>query len=193
MSENISIVDVLEKAETGPLTTAENFDKEFIYKPIKQLINTHDIRWDKDLFVPAEDTLADRLFDAGLKLAQESGVLCINTGRRILFSKDELDRALNSIPSSITLGEDADTVTLAPRKPDENRFVAVCGGPFSPVPEELFEPLLISYAQEPLIDILDSAALSTVYGHPIKGGSPWEALGCWREAHGVLEIIRRVG
>jgi methylamine--corrinoid protein Co-methyltransferase len=52
---------------------------------------------------------------------------------------------------------------------------------------------MLSYAQEPLIDFIDNASLTTTYGRPIRAGSPWEAVGCWQEAEMSFEVVNRAG
>jgi methylamine--corrinoid protein Co-methyltransferase len=52
---------------------------------------------------------------------------------------------------------------------------------------------MLSYAQEPLIDIIENPTIESVYGHPVKAASPWEVLGGWREAELSFETINRAG
>jgi methylamine--corrinoid protein Co-methyltransferase len=80
------------------------------------------------------------------------------------------------------------------RIPDENSRITCIGGPYgTPVTEELFVPIMVSYAQEPILDYIDNATLETTHGRPIKAGSPWEAVGCWQEAMLSFEVLERVG
>jgi methylamine--corrinoid protein Co-methyltransferase len=52
---------------------------------------------------------------------------------------------------------------------------------------------MLSFAQEPVVDVIENATLETVYGHPIKADSPWEVIGGWREAELSFEVIKRAG
>jgi methylamine--corrinoid protein Co-methyltransferase len=52
---------------------------------------------------------------------------------------------------------------------------------------------MLSYAQEPLIDIIDNASLLLTHGRPIRAGSPWEAVACWQEARLIFEVLKRTG
>jgi methylamine--corrinoid protein Co-methyltransferase len=52
---------------------------------------------------------------------------------------------------------------------------------------------MLSFAQEPVIDVIENATLETTYSYPIKAGSPWEILGGWREAELSFEVISRAG
>lgn len=188
------LLQVLAKAEEGPIVTEAEFDRECISKPVAELVKRYDIALPKGTLVPADDALADRVFLAGLELARETGVLCLDTSRRMLFSQRELDEVIEATPSQVVLGEGADTVTIVARRPDERSRVAIVGGAYGiPVPEDQFTAIMLSYAQEPLIDFIDNASLTATYGHPIRAGSPWEAVACWQECDLSFEAIRRAG
>ena len=188
------LLQVIDKADNGPIVTEAEFDREWIRKPIAGLVKKYDITWPKDTLVPADDALADRVFLAGLELARETGVWCIDTSRRMIFSQRELDEVIEASPSQVVIGEGADTVPMHARRPDENSRVATVGGAYGiPVPENQFTAIMLSYAQEPLIDFIDNASLTSTYGRPIRAGSPLEALACWQECDLSFEAIRRAG
>ena len=188
------LLQVIDKADNGPIVTEAEFDREWIRKPIAGLVKKYDITWPKDTLVPADDALADRVFLAGLELARETGVWCIDTSRRMVFSQRELDEVIEASPSQVVIGEGADTVPMHARRPDENSRVATVGGAYGiPVPENQFTAIMLSYAQEPLIDFIDNASLTSTYGRPIRAGSPLEALACWQECDLSFEAIRRAG
>jgi methylamine--corrinoid protein Co-methyltransferase len=52
---------------------------------------------------------------------------------------------------------------------------------------------MLSFAKESVVDVIENATLESVYGHPIKAGSPWEVLGGWREYELSYEVINRAG
>jgi len=188
------VLAVLDKAENGPIMKEKEFDRHQIYERITELIKKYDIRWDREVMVPADDALADRVFEAGMELARETGLYCLDTKRRMVWSRDELEGVLNRAPAQVVIGTGDDTVTIASRRPDDDARVPVVGGAYgTQVPEELFVPVMLSYAQEPLIDFIDNASLTTTYGRPIRAGSPWEAVGCWQEAEMSFEVVNRAG
>jgi methylamine--corrinoid protein Co-methyltransferase len=188
------MLSVLDKAENGPVVEEKDWDLKYINQSIKVLIKKYDIHWDSDVMVPSDDNLADRLFEAGMELARETGVYCLETKRQMKWSQDELDYILSTAPDEETIGLGDDSVTIRHRLPDENSPITTIGGPYgTPVPEELFVPIMASYAQERVLDYIDNATLSTTHGRPIKAGSPWEAVGCWQEAQLSFEVLERVG
>jgi methylamine--corrinoid protein Co-methyltransferase len=183
---------VLDKAEHGMIIEQKEFDRVNIHSKIKQLIDKYDIHFGKEKFVPDDEQLADRLFLAGMELAIESGIYCIDTQRQMRWEADELEWTIQTAPSTETLGSGKDSVTILKRCPGDIIRVSVAGGPSGiPVPEDLFEPIMLSYAQEPLIEIIDNASLLQTYGRPIRAGSPWEVAACWQEVKLILKVLER--
>ena len=67
------------------------------------------------------------------------------------------------------MGAGNDAVVCATRQPEDSKRVTVVGGAYgNPLPEHLFVPVMLSYAKEPVIDVIENATLETVYGHPIR-------------------------
>jgi methylamine--corrinoid protein Co-methyltransferase len=191
--EYLYLLSVLDKAEQGPIIDQREFDRVLINRKIRDLIDKYDIEWDREIMVPSDENLADRLFAAGMEFAVDTGVYCIDTKRRMIWTIDELEQVLELAPMEETLGLGKDTVIIKPRHPGDDIRVAVAGGPFGvPVPEDLFVPVMQSYAQEPLIDIVDNASLLLTHGRPIRASSPWEAVACWQEAKLIFEVLDRV-
>jgi methylamine--corrinoid protein Co-methyltransferase len=188
------MLSVLDKADNGPIIEEKVWDLNFINRTVKELVKKYEIRWNANVFVPSDDALADRLFEAGMEMAREVGVYCLDTKRQLKWSQEELDYILSTATGEETIGLGDDQVTIRHRFPDENSPTTKVGGPYgTPVPEELFVPIMVSYAQEPLLDYIDVATLVSTHGRPIKAGSPWEAVGCWQEAQLAFEVLNRVG
>jgi methylamine--corrinoid protein Co-methyltransferase len=188
------MLSVLDKTESGPMVDENEWDLRYINHTIKGLVKKFDIQWEKGVMVPSDDALADRLFQAGMELAREVGLYCLETRRQMKWNQDELDFILSTAPGEETIGLGNDRVTIRHRFPDENTPITTIGGPYgTPVPEELFVPIMVSYAQEKVLDYIDNATLTTTHGRPIKAGSPWEAVGCWQEAQLSFEVLERVG
>ena len=189
------VASVLDKAEEGPILDEKTWDEQFIHKTITQIVDEYDISWaENDSSVPSDDALADRLFEAGMDLALRTGVYCLDTSRRMIWTRDELEQALDKTPQQITVGKNKDKVTLTKRNPEENIRVGVIGGPYGiPVPEDLFIPVMTSYAQESLIDVLETASLKSTYGRSIRINSPWDSIACLQEYKLMREVKDQVG
>ena len=167
------LASVLEKAETGPVIDEKVWDQQLIGAKVKELIAKYDISWDEDILVPSDDALADRLFAAGMELALESGVYCINTKRQMLWEQDELQKILDSSPDDLTVGEGDDTATIKHRVPEQAAHVTIIGGAYGTLIEEELYPVMVEgYAKEPLLEIIEPPSIPTARGRTIRIQSP---------------------
>ncbi len=107
------LLATLDKAENGPIIDEKDFDKNQIGSAVQDIIQRFDINWPKDVFVPSDDALADRLFEAGLTLAEESGLFCMDTRRRMVWERNELLDILRDASPEIKLGSGAEEVSSA--------------------------------------------------------------------------------
>lgn len=188
------LASVLEKTDKGPVVDEKVWDQQYIGKKVRDLITKYDIHWDEDVFVPSDDALADRLFEAGWEFALESGVYCINTKRQMVWGRDELLAVVNRAPAELTVGTGADEVTIKFRKPEQASRVTIIGGAYGTlIEEELFMAMVESYAKEPLLDIIEPPSIPTAFGRTIRIKSPWEAIAARREADLALEAVKRAG
>ncbi len=186
---------ILEKAETGPTVDIKEWDQVYIYQTLKELVEHFDIKLDvEDPGVPSDDDLADRVFEAALELAVKSGVYCTDTQKRMIFTKEELEKVLARVPEEVKIGEGPDQRIIKKRLADEDAHVTIGGGFWGVViPEDLFLPMTIAYAREKETDFICTGALKSTYGFPIRAGSPWDTLACWQEMRMTFEALDQVG
>lgn len=189
------LLSAIDKAENGPVLDEKEWDRDVIGKNFRETLKKYDITLDKDTsIVSDDDALADRLWEAGLELAAKTGVYCLDTKRRMLWSKDELEKIVADMPDKVTVGTGEDTATITRRRPEEDSHVVIYGGPFGiPVSEEMFIPFHEAYAREPLIEIFNMGTLLSTRGRMIRAGSPLEAIAAWQEKELAFEILERVG
>jgi methylamine--corrinoid protein Co-methyltransferase len=188
------LLTVLDKAEGGPVVEEKEWDQKFIGAKVKELVEKYEIDWDPVVLVPDDDSLADRLFQAGRELALASGAYCVSTRRQMIWEQSELDGVINSAPSELTVGEGDDTATIKHRRPEENAHVTPIGGAYGTlIPEELFIPMVTAYARESLLEIIETPSIPTAYGRTIRIQSPWEAVTAKREAEMAMEAIAQAG
>jgi methylamine--corrinoid protein Co-methyltransferase len=181
MRSHTRLLGNLAKAETGPIMEEKNFDK-LITKEVARLVKQYQIRYERTDAICMEDELADRLFEAGLELAETLGIYCTSTHKRILFSRDELLTALRWAPSEIEIGTGLDKVLVKNRYPESSEPLVKCGSPVGvTIDEDLYAKVMQSYAQEPEIDTILGGAMEEVHGYKVKTHSPWEVLLNWRE------------
>ena len=194
MRHRARLVDVLSRAETGPIIDEADFERRLVAPTMKRMVQEFDIGFDGSVLVPDDDDLADRVFQAGLAFATEVGLFCQDTSRRITFTRRDLEEGLRFCASEVIMGLGNDAVVARTRRPEDDGGVILVGGAYGvPFPEDLFVPVMLSFAKESVVDVIENATLETVYGYPIKAASPWEILGGWREAELSMEVIGRAG
>lgn len=190
------LMDVLDRSESGPMIEESQWDMNLVPKTVARLLAEYDIKMKpvSETVVLQDDALADRLFAAGLKMAEELGVFCSSTSRRILFTKDEIQNALEVAPIEVTLGDGNDKHTERKRKVEDSLYPTIKGGGVgTPLPEDLYLPITQSYAQEPLIDAVINCTLESVYGREIRSRSPWEIMAGWHEVELSKAAAKRAG
>jgi methylamine--corrinoid protein Co-methyltransferase len=197
MNKNVdleTLAAILDKTEKGPVVDEKVWDQQYIGEKVKQLITKYDISWDDSNLVPSDDALADRLYQAGLELALESGMYCLNTKRQMIWEPGELQGILDDAPAELLVGEGQDSVTIKHRVPEEAARVTIIGGAYGTlIEEELYAPMVEAYAKEPLLDIIEPPSIPTARGRTIRIQSPWEAIAAKREAELALEAVKRAG
>jgi methylamine--corrinoid protein Co-methyltransferase len=170
--------DIWKRAETGPLCPERKFDTKILWPKVKEAVKKFDIRYDPENPIPTDKSLMDDVYRAGFELLLDVGVLCVDTEKIIHFEEYELKEAVRTLRSEVSYGEGRDAYTAIRRKMEDKRYPTVHYGPgCSPISEEMALKIYQSYTKEPLIDSLYNGTLQTVYGMPIKPGSPWEMHG----------------
>ena len=188
------LIEVLKRAEAGPIIDEKDFEAKLIRSTIKHLIEKYKIKFTRNTIVPSDDELADRIFEAALEFASEVGMYCQSTSRRITWTRNEYEEGLKNCISKAVLGLGNDAVTVRSRKPEDPIHPIFVGGAFGiPMPEEMVVPIMLSYVQEPIVDVFENPTIQKVYGNYIKAGSPWEVLAGWREFELAKEVINRAG
>ncbi len=187
------LVEIMKRAQSGPYMKEKDFELALI-KRIRKLVKEYGIKYDANTLVPADDDMADRIFEAGLQLFVEFGVYCQSTERRILFSRDEVVDLLAQARSSVVLGTGKDAVVMRHRGVEDQTPAIMLSGPTGTPASEKYHPsILLSCAQEPLVDCLGAGSVSTYLGENIIPGTPLEILGARRDASVAREAVRMAG
>lgn len=196
MRNTVRLLDVLDRAETGPIVEEMTWDMQLVPNTVMRQLSQHKITMPSvvSTIIPTDDALADRLFEAGLSLAAELGAYCVSTSRRIQFTREEIRAALAVAPIEVTMGEGNDRATERKRKIEDTLPPFIKGGGVgTPLLEELYLPITQSYAQEPLIDAVINCTLERVYGRELRSRTPWEVLAAWHEVELSKAACKRAG
>jgi len=105
MPQTLDYLEILERTHIGPKMKKSDWDMDKVLLPVRRLVKKFDLSWNRTQVVPNDPDLADRIFQAGLALARQSGVYAISTGRVIEFSEQEIMTALKAMPCSLQMGE----------------------------------------------------------------------------------------
>jgi len=182
-----SYLEILDRMRTGPPMTEEEWDLDKVARSTRAIVEKRKLAWTPDVIVGAGQGLADSVFEAGLELACEVGLYSRSSGRVVRFEREELLEGLDRMPRSLVMGEGKDARTLVARHVVDDRPPMVwAGNPGAPTPERLFLPMVMSWMQEPIVDLVTCGALTDVDGREIRTGDPLEIVATRRE----LEYMR---
>lgn len=185
--------EIVARSENGPYMKEADYDLA-LARCASRLVHQYNIRFDPQRVVPADDDMADRLFQAGVDLFAEMGAYNQSTERRILFSRQEILDAIALAPAAVTLGTGKEAVVMKHLSVEGTSPCIVHSGPTGTPTSETYHPLiLLSCAQESLVDCLGAGSVSTYLGQPVIPGSPTEILAARRDARVAREAIRQAG
>jgi hypothetical protein len=192
----IGFYEVLDRAMTGEYRSEKEFDMKVFVTKLYELVSKYKIKYDPQNPIPADDDLADRVFQAGFELYATVGSYCPSTERIIRFSEEELQVALKEAPSSTVLGEGKDTRTLKARKPESDDkpfcYIGACGTAVSN--EEIYASIMEAFASFlPMADAITAPSLATLNGRTVRTGTPLEVLASIRATAMGHEALTRGG
>ena len=189
------MLEILDRAHHGPLCTEKEWNTKIIPTSISQKLKEHGLQntYDPNNIVNTDDALADEFFKAGFELALEMGFFCVETERIIRVTQDELRFALRNAPSEIVFGEGRDRVVMKHRQMEDPYPPIVDASLGIVVSEDIWVQLMQGIVQNREIDVFEGGSLSTIFGHHILGGSPYETLAGRYEAQLKREVLWRAG
>jgi methylamine--corrinoid protein Co-methyltransferase len=187
-------LEILERSNTGEYITEENWDLDKVATTVRRLVKKYRLEWDRTQVVTDDPSLADAIYQAGYEMAAELGAYCRSTERIIAFSQAEIDQGIINTPQTLVMGEGKDFRTLYARCLGDERPPLFFGGPpGNPIPQPIFQPNVVSYVQEPLIDLATCGTLTEVDGFPVRTGHPMEIVATRRELQYVHAALNQVG
>ena len=190
----VDFLEILERSNTGEYIPEEDWDLEKVASSARRLVRKYRLEWDRNQVVTDDPTLADAIYQAGYEMALELGAYCRSTERIIALTQDEIDEGIANIPQTLEMGEGKDSRTLYARKLGDERAPLFFGGPpGNPIPQALLQANMVSYVQEPLIDLATCGTLTEVDGYPVRTGHPMEIVATRRELQYMHAALKQVG
>lgn len=188
----LNYFEIIRRALTGPYYTEEEFDLQVLVPKLREVVKKYGIRYDPENPIPSDEKLADDVFRAALEFYTDVGTYCVDTGRVIRFTKEEIQGGLKAAPAAPVFGEGRDEKAMVARKPESNIppwcFVGAGGGIVSS--EEMYVRLVEGYGRNPLVNSITAPTLTTINGMEIRAGSPLELLACIRSVGLAREALR---
>jgi methylamine--corrinoid protein Co-methyltransferase len=186
--------DIMDRARSGPYISEEDWDLNKVAMSTRKLVKKYKLDWNPEKIVTDDPGLADTIFEAGFELASKIGVYSRSTERIIEFDVAELEEGLRRMPQTLVVGEGKDARTLFARKIMDDRPPLVWAGtPGTPTPENLFLPSVISWMQEPIVDLVTCGSLTEVDGREVRTADPIEVIATRRELQYMHTGLKRVG
>jgi len=188
-------MDVLKEIHSGPIVSERDFDLKILAPKLAEALKAHEVKFDPENPVPADDGLADDVWKAANEFYCDVGTYCLDTERIVRFDENQITQTLKTAPREFTFGEGKERRTLTQRKPEDKTppwcFLGAGGAAVSS--EENLLSLVESYAAIPVINSLTSPALTSVDGARIAGGSPLEIYGAIRAVGLARQALSRAG
>jgi methylamine--corrinoid protein Co-methyltransferase len=138
---------------------------------VTRVVKEYDLRFDQTTLIQRDDALIGRLWEAALDFLETCGVYNTSTGRRMLFTRREIEEWVAAAPSEAVIGEGRDARTEVHRSVEDPRPPIIIGGPIGvPLSEDMFVPIMQSYIQEPIVDTVTVGCLDSTHGREIARG-----------------------
>ena len=191
----ITYMDVLKEIHSGPIVSERDFDLKILAPKLAEALKAHEVKFDPENPVPADDGLADDLWKAANEFYCDVGTYCLDTERIVRFDENQITQTLKTAPREFTFGEGKERKTLTQRKPEDRRlpWCLLGAGGAAVSSEANLVSLVRGYAEIPVINSLTSPALTTVDDARIVGGSPLEIYGAIRAVGLARQALSRAG
>ncbi len=182
MKSAARLLDILDRSLSGPLCDEGEFDLKYIAEGVAAVVKRYQIEFDKSQIIQQDDDTIDRVWQAALDLFEHTGVYHTNTGRRITFTRDEIETTVAAAPAEAAVGRSRQLRIIRHREVGDKRPPIQSGGPIGTViREDMYLPLHLSYIKEPLVDVVVAGTFATTHGRPVRSESPWEIFAAWQE------------
>jgi methylamine--corrinoid protein Co-methyltransferase len=185
--------DFYDRAKVGEKCTQDDWDLMRIPMKAMELKQKYGLDFKRE-FVPTDKEMMEKLFHAGFDMLLECGIYCTDTHRIVKYTEDEIWDAINNVQKEFVLGTGRDAVNVRKRNVADKAKPIVQGGPTgSPISEEVFMPVHLSYALEREVDTIVDGVMTSVRGKPPIPGSPYEVLAAKTETRLIKQAAAMAG
>ena len=185
--------EILERSRSGPHVEENDFLPRRFVPTLKRLIKEHEIRWDPKTPLPADDALADRVWQAGWDLFREVGLYNTDSHRILQVSDEEIREALYTARDAYWVGAGKDAVLWKHRQVEDPEPPFCILSPDITCNEEHHLSMCLAYLKEPLLDGFCAPILEESMGRLISSGGPSEINGCVQHIYNLRLAARQLG
>jgi methylamine--corrinoid protein Co-methyltransferase len=148
----------------------------------------------KGEFIPTDKDMMEKLFHAGIEMLLECGIYCTDTHRIVKYTEDEIWDAINNPQKEFVLGTGREAINVRKRSIADKKKPFIQGGPTgSPISEDVFLPVHMSYALEKEVDAIVNGVMTTVRGKAPVPKSPYEVLAAKTETRLIKDACAMAG
>ncbi|MEM3507451.1 MAG: monomethylamine:corrinoid methyltransferase [Candidatus Bathyarchaeia archaeon] len=191
----ISFIEIVDRAyNIGEYQSPKEFDM-MVFNKASTLAKEYDIKFDPNCIIPADDTLADDLYEAGFNLFLELGVLFTGTNRVIKFNEQEIKEFLKEIKPSIKIGSGNEERVIKKRNLEECKKPSILGGVIEGNPQEceIFFKLYQGISQIKKMDGIYYGPPETIMNKLMRHNTPLEFLAVSKATEIVREANKEAG
>jgi len=192
-TKSFDCYEFYDRAKKGEKCTQDDWDLMTIPMKAMELKQKYGLDF-KNEIIPTDKDMMEKLFKAGFEMLLECGIYCTDTHRIVKYTEAEIWDALNNVQKEFTLGTGRDAVNVRKRGVGDRRKPIIQGGPTgSPISEEVFMPVHMSYALEKEVDTIVDGVMTSVRGKPPIPGSPYEVLASKTETRLIKQAAAMAG
>jgi hypothetical protein len=193
MSNPYRLWEIQGRSNTGPFCDEDEFLPKIFAPKLREIIKKYEIKYDPKTPVPADDKMADRIWQAGWELFREVGLYNTDTHRIIKLSDEEIKEALYATSDRYWVGAGKDAVEWKHRSVEDTEPPFCIFSPDCTCSEELFYSYCLAFLKEPLLDGFCAPILEESMGQLIRSASPFEINGCTEHIYKMRLAAKQVG
>jgi methylamine--corrinoid protein Co-methyltransferase len=189
----ISLVEIADRMRTGPMMSGKDWDMA-LFKKMSELVKEYEIKCpdDPSVWINTDDSLADAAWQAAVDFVVDVGCFCLDRGRVVKFSEEEVREAIRSMQGEVVMGEGKDARVWRQHKIEGTEPMNVAPGHHAPFTEDLANSVVQNFAMIPRLDFLEGFNFPKIDGYDIYG-IPLEAYASKRQVAWVREGVRKAG
>jgi len=191
--KSIDAYEFYNRAKTGEKCSQDDWDLMKIPMKAMELKQKYGLDF-KGEFVPTDAAMTEKLFKAGFEMLLDLGIFVTDTQRIVKYTEDEIWDAIRNPQAEFKLGTGRDAVNVRKRNVADKRGPIIQGGPTgSPISEDVFYAVHMSYALEKEVDTIVNGVMTSIRGYPPVPKTPYEILAAKTEGRIIKQAAATAG